>query len=298
MKRMIYIPAICFIVLTKQLSGQGTASHPLKPIEQSIQLSSGVKLEYAEQGNTNGIPVILLHGFTDSWHSYETVLPFLPANIHAFAVSQRGHGNSSKPVKGYHPKDFAADIAAFIKEKKLGTVFIAGHSMGGVITQQFALNHPQLVKGIVLVSTDAAFRENPGLSEFKEEVLKLTDPVSYRFADEFQKSTIVRPVDSVYINTLVGESLKVPAWVWKATMNEFFNVDYSKELNKISKPALIVWGDKDVICSKADQDILLTGIRNAKMLVYEGTGHALHWEQPERFAGDLVDFISRIEPVK
>jgi pimeloyl-ACP methyl ester carboxylesterase len=81
----------------------------------SIQLPTGVTLQYAEQGMTTGIPVILLHEFTDSWHSWEPVLPYLPEGIHAFALSQRGYGDSGRPPEGYDPQDFAADVAAFME---------------------------------------------------------------------------------------------------------------------------------------------------------------------------------------
>jgi non-heme chloroperoxidase len=266
--------------------------------EKFIELSTNVKLQYVEQGDPAGPVVIFLHGYTDSWHSFESVMAILPKNIHAFAVSQRGHGNSSRPQNKYHPKDFAADIAAFIKEKKLGTAFIVGHSMGGVIAQKFALDYPHLTKAIVIVSSDASFKDNPGLPEFKQEVEKLSDPISYQFANEFQKSTCVRPIDSAYYQVLVSESLKVPAHVWKAAMNGIMNVDYSKALNTITQPALIVWGDKDGFCLRADQEILLKNIKNAQLLIYEGTGHALHWEEPRRFVTDLINFVNRVVVLK
>jgi hypothetical protein len=72
-----------------------------KPVINTIGLSTNVRLEYAELGNPDGIPVILLHGYTDSWHSFEMILPYLPASLHVYAISQRGHGNSSKPQQGY-----------------------------------------------------------------------------------------------------------------------------------------------------------------------------------------------------
>lgn len=78
------------------------------PLIKKIELPGGIQLEYAEQGNAAGTPVIFLHGYTDSWHSFETVLSYLPDNIHAFVPSQRGHGNSLKLGINYHPKDFAA----------------------------------------------------------------------------------------------------------------------------------------------------------------------------------------------
>ncbi|MFI5132640.1 MAG: alpha/beta fold hydrolase, partial [Chitinophagales bacterium] len=164
--------------------------------------------------------------------------------------------------------------------------------------QQFAMDYPELTRAIVIVSSDAAFKDNPGLSEFSEEVVQLSDPVDHAFAESFQKGTIVRPVDSNYLNLYVNETMKVPARVWKAVMNGFMSIDYSRELYKIKRPVLIFWGDRDAICTKADQDILAKEISNAKLIVYEGTGHALHWEEPQRFADDLADFIINVPGLK
>ncbi|HTV21071.1 MAG TPA: alpha/beta fold hydrolase, partial [Polyangiaceae bacterium] len=62
-----------------------------------VQLSTGVELEYLEQGAPNGTPVVFLHGFTDSHRSFDRNLPSFPRRFHVFALDQRGHGNSSKP---------------------------------------------------------------------------------------------------------------------------------------------------------------------------------------------------------
>ena len=77
-------------------------------VPKKINVSTGTTLEYVEQGRDAGVPIIFLHGITDSWHSFELVLPFLPESIHAFAISLRGHGGSSKPTTGYLMKDFSA----------------------------------------------------------------------------------------------------------------------------------------------------------------------------------------------
>ena len=59
-------------------------------------------------------------------------------------------------------------------------------------------------------------------------------------------------------------------------------------------PTLIVWGDRDALSPRRDQDALLTTISGSRLVVYEGAGHALHWEQPERFAADLVAFAKSL----
>ena len=85
----------------------------------NIDLPGRVSIEYAEHGNASGIPVIMLHGLSDSWHSYELVLDHLPNSIRAIALSLRGHGESGKPDSKYRPEDFADDVAVFMKELKI-----------------------------------------------------------------------------------------------------------------------------------------------------------------------------------
>lgn len=99
----------------------------------SLELSGGVKLPYVEQGDPSGVPMLLLHGVTDSWHSFEPVLPHLPASIHAFALTQRGHGDANRPVGGYRPQEFAADVAAFMDALDIKQAVVAGSSMGSSI---------------------------------------------------------------------------------------------------------------------------------------------------------------------
>ncbi|VTU13666.1 alpha/beta fold hydrolase [Variovorax sp. RA8] len=77
-----------------------------------IQLPGRARLEFAEQGGRSGTPVIALHGVTDSWRSFEPVLPCLPSELRVIALTQRGHGASDKPAGGYRTADFAADVAA------------------------------------------------------------------------------------------------------------------------------------------------------------------------------------------
>lgn len=255
------------------------------------RLSSGVQLQYAEKGKAGGLPVIFLHGITDSWHSFESVLPLLPESIHAFAITQRGHGDSERPARGYKTRDFAADVAAFIRDNKLGPSIIVGHSMGGVNTLQFAVDYPGLVKGIVIIDSDPDFSDNAGLPEFQQEVAKIGDVISFQFMDEFQKATLAKPIDSSYYNLLVAEGMKTPGWVFKQAMDGLMEGKLASEIHKIQAPALFFWGSKDSFVGRKDQEFMRSAIRQSKLIVYEGTGHALHWEEPKRFVDDLLDFI-------
>ncbi|MGH3995042.1 MAG: alpha/beta fold hydrolase, partial [Pseudonocardiaceae bacterium] len=84
------------------------------PLIKSAALPNGLKLPYVEQGDPSGVPVVLLHAFADSWRSFERVLAYLPRSIHAFAVTQRGHGEAGRPASGYGVDEFAVDVVAFM----------------------------------------------------------------------------------------------------------------------------------------------------------------------------------------
>ena len=264
-------------------------------IEKSIELPTGVTLSYVEHGRTDGLPVIFLHGFTDSWHSYEFVLDKFPNNLHTIAISQRGHGNSTKTARTDDTKYFAADVAAFIRKKNLGPCIIVGHSLGGLITQRFALDYPELTKAIVIVGSEPSFADNSGIPEFVSEIKKLSDPIDPKFAEAFQWSAVAKPIDSAVMKMFIGESIKVPARVWNSVGDLLMATDFSKELEKINVPALILWGDLDGFCKMKGQQQLTHELSNSRLVVYRGTGHSIHWEDGDRFVTDIGSFIEKLE---
>jgi pimeloyl-ACP methyl ester carboxylesterase len=265
------------------------------PLVQSIELSSGVTLQFVEQGAPAGTPVVLLHGVTDSWRSFEPVLPHLPAAIHAFALTQRGHGDAERPATGYGWQEFAADVAAFMDALGIESAIVAGTSMGASVAQRFALDYPERTQGLVLMGTFHSYRANPIVVEFAQVVATLTDPIDPAFAREFQESTLARPVPTALLETVVQESLKVPARVWRAAFAGFLADDFPGEIGGIAAPTLIIWGDQDAFAPHGDQEALLEAIAGSRLAVYAGAGHALHWEEPARFAADLAAFVARLE---
>ena len=272
---------------------QSSASD-LSLLTPSVELPTGVTLNYLEQGSRSGVPVLLLHGITDSMRSYEPVLAHLPSSMHAFALSQRGHGDSSRPAAGYRPGDFAADLAAFMDAFGLERAVVAGHSMSSYVAERFALDYPERTLGLVLLGAFATTAGNPAWVELAQAAAELEDPVDATFVADFQRSTLAQPVPKVFFDVVVQESLKVPVRVWRAAIRDFIAADHRTRLGDIQAPTLIAWGDQDTYFPRAEQDALLAAIAGAELLIYPGAGHAFHWEQPERFAADLAAFIQKI----
>ena len=264
----------------------------------SVDLPNGVRLQYAEQGNPSGIPLLLLHGFADSWRSFELVLPRLPASIHAFALTQRGHGDASRPAAGYGVRDFATDLAQFQDVLHLRVPVIVGHSMGGGVAMRYTIDHPERTAGLVLVAASPTMGATGAAREFWDSTIsKLTDPIDPALVRGMTESMLAQPVPQAFLDDAIQESLKVPAFVWKAAFESRWHLegDYSGELDKVKAPTLLVWGDRDARYSRTEQDTLATAISGSRLLVYPGAGHLLHWEEPQRFASDLVTFVERLD---
>ena len=264
--------------------------NPTTPIiEHEVTLPSGTRLRYGVRNPERAITYVFIHGWPDSWRSFEPVLHALPADIGAISVTMRGFGGSDAPPDGYMPDDFADDVAALAAQLGIGQTIFVGHSMGTLVARHLAVRHPNLVTGLVLIG---GFTSLP--DDLVDEVLPmladLTDPISEEFVREFQSGTIATSVPEGFFDQIVAESLRAPASVWRAA---FDGVTAAQPLGAvITAPTLLIWGDQDALVPRAQQDALLAAMPNAQLAVYAGAGHSPNWEQPSRVAHDIDAFRS------
>ncbi len=265
---------------------------PSVPVVKKIELETGVQLEYAEQGDPSQPAVVMMHGFTDSWKSYRSVLESLPPSVHAIAITMRGHGDSDHPVAGYEPALFSEDIAALIQQLDLKPVLLVGHSFGGLVAQRVAIDHPGLLRGLILLGTTANFTV-PEMKEFAGIVNSL-QALPPDFAKEFQQSTLIRPIDTAWFQELVAESMKMPLSTWKAILSGMVKADLREELGQIKTTVRIIWGEQDAYCVKGAQQEMLRLIPDATLATLPNSGHAVHWEEPGLVADEIVQFLSQL----
>lgn len=260
------------------------------PTIRSIQLPGRVRLDVAEQGDADGVPLLLLHGVTDSRRSFDRLLPHLPRGLRAIAVSQRGHGDSERPAGGYRPRDFAGDVAALLDRLQIERAVVVGHSMGSFNAQRFAIDHPARLLGLALIGATPSFRSNPDVVHFwRHDIAGLTDPIDPGLARAFQLSTMQLPVPDEFLRVVIAESLKVPARVWRAAFDGFMTEDTLDGLHGIAAPTIILWGRHDAFCRLQNQQALLR-IPGSRLSVFEASGHTPHWEEPARCAHELAAF--------
>lgn len=248
------------------------------------EVPGGIRLRYARQGPTDGPAVILLHGFTDSSFSFSRVMPLLSPEIRAIAPDLRGHGESDRPPDGYAMDDFASDVIGLMDALDIPSAVVVGHSMGSFVARRVAARAPGRVTGLLLVGA-ATSPGNVVVRDLQKAVAGLTDPVDLQFVREFQASTIARPVPPPFFERVVAESLKLPARVWVAALDGMTAFEAGD--HAIRCATLVVGGSNDGVFSVPEQQSLAQHIPGATVETAEGIGHALHWEDPERFVAAL-----------
>lgn len=110
----------------------------------------GLLMHVVEAGS--GEPVLLLHGFPQNWWEWHGVIPRLAEQYHVIAVDQRGAGWTDAPRVGYDARTLVEDIVLLIEELDLGRVRIIAHDWGAIVAQLLALDRPDLVEALVVLS--------------------------------------------------------------------------------------------------------------------------------------------------
>jgi non-heme chloroperoxidase len=257
----------------------------------TARLSSGPRLHYAEQGDPGGEAIVFLPAYADSWFSYSRVLPLLPPRYHAFAVDQRGHGDSERPLCCYSVEDFAADVVAFLDAVRAERASLVGHSGSCLIARRVAELEPGRAARLVLIGSPALLGNNQAVLEFQTAVRALADPVPAQFARKVQGGAADVRLPEPFFERMVAESLKLPARVWKSALDGLVAFDDTADLGRISAPTLLVWGERDRLLSREEQDHLAAAIPGAKVIMYPETGHSPNWERPQQVAADLDAFM-------
>jgi pimeloyl-ACP methyl ester carboxylesterase len=98
-------------------------------------------------------------------------------------------------------------------------------------------------------------------------------------------------VPSWYVEARVDDGVRMPAHVWRKALTGLCAAVPPTETATITASTLIIWGGRDELLSRADEEALAAVIPGSRLIVYDNTGHLVLWEQPERVASDLTEFV-------
>jgi pimeloyl-ACP methyl ester carboxylesterase len=115
----------------------------------NIASVNGIQIHYVIGGQ--GDPVVLLHGWPETWYAWHKIMPALAKNYTVIAPDLRGLGDSSKPPTGYDGKTLAEDIHQLVTQLGFNEVYLVGHDIGSFVVYPYAAEHPSEVKRLVVM---------------------------------------------------------------------------------------------------------------------------------------------------
>ncbi len=273
-------------------------------------------LHYVQGGAEGGGPLVLLHGFPQTWLMWRFVLPALMRRHRVVAVDLRGYGDSAKPAGegGYDKGRMAADIRELVGQLGLERPLLVGHDRGGRVARRYALDYPDEVAGVALLDILPA--------EWVYDRLPAAEAAErywhwiFHLEPEWPERAIAGH-EEAYLERFFARSPALLAQLhadgtWKeyrrcflqpgavaAALNDYratFRVDVPRLRadravgRRLTPPCLVLWGDRGNLGDQPVLDIWREVAVDVRGAAIRDCGHYLPEEQPEAVAGHLLRF--------
>lgn len=285
----VHSPALQQDRLTSLGSAQthATATRINGEIRRRSVTIDGVSLSILEAGT--GDPIIFVHGVVTTSNIFPKYLNAYSPDFRGIAVDLRGYGDSQKPDSGFTIKQFSKDLIALADKLEIEKPIWVGVSMGGMILQQLALDYPERVRALVLVST------TDGAMVLDKDLPTIGNPRDFR---DVSKNIIVESFPQGTSATLYQPLLdRIPTWngtVLREALTSMAQASVQGRINVITAPTLVVVGAKDDVATPAIARGIQTQIAGAQLVEFN-TGHFMMAEDPERFRTVLGEFLQSLK---
>jgi pimeloyl-ACP methyl ester carboxylesterase len=249
--------------------------------------------------------VVLLHAFPFDRHVWDGVIDVLAeADWDVVVPDLRGFGESSYGEDG--PDDepalswMARDVLGILDRMGVSAAVFAGISMGGYVAMEIVRQDPARVAGIALVDTKATADSDEARAnrlKVAEQVLASgsTDALSRAMVPTLLgASSLEERPDVVALVTgwIAAADPQAVAWAQRAMAAR---PDSLADLASLAVPALVVWGIEDGMSPRAEQDLMVEALRDARLVVVTESGHLSTVEAPEQVADALVTFLADVK---
>lgn len=195
----------------------------------------GITLAYQQFGSS-GSPLILLHGGFGSWEMFGPNLELLAEKHRVIGVDLQSHGHTPAARRAMTFEAMADDIAALIAKLGLGRVAVMGFSLGGGVALRTAIQHPDVVDRLVLVSTP--FKRHG----WYPEGVAAFDSMGPHIAEPFKQTPLYTEYERMAPN-----KDDWPVLIEQVTTLLKIEYDWSAEVSRLTMPVMIVAGDADAM---------------------------------------------------
>lgn len=260
--------------------------------KRQVSLPNGIRLSYVELGKPSGTPLLLLHGYTDSSRVWTLLVPYL--EDHRILIpDQRGHGASDAPECCYAMSDFTNDARLFLDAMGVKRAAVVGHSMGSMVAQVFAAEHPDRVDRVVLFGSTALPPIKRG-DWLWTNVMGLKEPIASNgeFLRQFGPASSPTPVDATLVRFYEPEIAATAPHVWRSVIRGLLDFPIARYASEVKAPVLILSGGKDELFPAEHHRALIAAYPHAEERMFPRLGHNLVIETPEEVGPVLADFLS------
>jgi len=272
------------------------------------KVSTGLEIYYEEAGA--GEPLLLIMGFGLDSRLWMLQVPAFSKHYRTITFDNRGAGRSAKPAGPYTIKGMAEDTRALLDHLGVASAHVLGLSMGGMIAQELALNHPESVKSLILACTYAKPDEL-----VRGHMRSIVESVGGRILPDGRIEADPSSVDPMAIvqsmmplilsadflqanmnmlmEILSGSlqfGISVEAIMAQAAAVASHNTD--GRLGAISCPTLVLTGTADALISPESSDFIARQIPGAKLVKIEGGTHGFNCEMPDRCNEEVLAFLA------
>jgi pimeloyl-ACP methyl ester carboxylesterase len=255
-----------------------------------------------------GRPLVFVHGLGGSWPNWLEQLPVFGREHRVIAVDLPGFGHSPMPGESITISGYARTLDALLGALDVDAAVVVGNSMGGFISAELAINFPQRVERLVLVSAagistynhSGATRALPGLRRAERVIAAYagwiaahSDTVARRPGLRNATLGLVTSHPSRLPAALAAEQIRgagKPGFMQALQAN--LDYDFRDRVPEIACPTLIVWGDRDRVITVRDADRFAELIPGSRKVVFEDTGHLAMLERPAEFNALLAEFLA------
>ena len=252
-----------------------------------MSIEEAIDLAYSEQGS--GPALVLLHGLGLDHTIWMSIARNCSSYAKVIMPDLRGHGLSGAPEGIYTMDMMAADIKRLMDRIRIEKIVLAGHSMGGYVALAFAQLYPDLLNGLILVTTNAD--EDPP-DKRQARILLATEiekQGSGVMADSLANRLTDDPILISKMHFLINRT--TPKGLIGASLGMAERKDMHEVLRSLTCPSLIIAGENDRITSLSTAEKLVETCQKGKLVIMPNAGHLPMMEEPEVMTIAILGFM-------